>query len=416
MNYHRIAAFGCWNNRYNKLDKNLKDDSTVYLNLVMESLKYYEKNYQDLIILGDNYYPVKDKKKDKCKEEGEKKEESTLTKYFNIFGGGEGDKSKGDKSKESKGDKPKEPKIKANTFVKDDIDYGFNKLMNINIENKYLIMGNHDIEDFIGCEGLKYQLNLQNINVMFPFKSKDVVVNVNGFNYVYKYIFIDTSLFNIKDTDDDKIMPCFIDSGFKYDVEYKNSKEILIAQSKFLSDELNKDGIHHFLIFGHEPIFSLKTKVKDGKLSDKTSCLNNLADIIFDNMKQPNITYICADVHMFQTGKITNPTNIKNVHKYIKQIVVGTGGAELDDCIECDNKQSEIEAGSQIYKYHIKATNRSFGFLDIILDGSIKIKYDYYKLGEQHDDLSAFKKPVTQTGGGYSYKIKLNNYNISNFV
>jgi hypothetical protein len=411
LNY-RIAAFGCWNNRYNKRNKTIKDDSDVYLNLVMESLKYFEINYQDLIILGDNYYPLKnkDKKKDKSKDEkkegekkeeskGEKKEESTLTKYFNIFGGGEGDK----------------PKVKANTFVKEDIEYGFNKLININIKNKYLIMGNHDIEDFIECDGLKYQLDLKNINIMFPFKSKDVIVNVNGVDYVYKYIFIDTSLFNIKDTDDPNIMPCFVNSGFNYGVQYTNSKEILIAQSNFLRDELNKDGIKHFLIFGHEPIFSLKTKVSDeGKLKDKTSCLNKLADIIFDNMRSSNITYICADVHMFQIGKIT--TNIKNPDKFITQIVVGTGGAELDDCIECDDKNSELNFDSQIYRYHIRITDKSFGFLDIILDGSPELKYDYFKLGYQHDDLSAFRKPVTQTGGGNSYKIKLNTYNISNFV
>lgn len=403
---YRIAAFGCWNNRYNKRNKTIKDDSDVYLNLVMESLKYYERNYQDLIILGDNYYPLKnkDKKKDKSKDEkkeeskDEKKEESILTKYFNIFGGGEGDK-------------PKEPKVKANIFVKDDIEYGFNKLMNINIKNKYLIMGNHDIEDFIGCEGLKYQLDLPNINIMFPFKSKDVIVNVNGIDLVYKYIFIDTSLFNIKDYDDPNIMPCFVNDEIKpkYDVQYSNSKDISIAQSKFLRDELNKDNIHHFLIFGHEPIFSLKTKINDeGQLKDKKGCLNILADIIFDNMKLNNITYICADVHMFQTGYITNPT--KNPDKFIKQIVVGTGGAELDDCIECNNKKSEIIFNSQLYSYHIREINKSFGFVDILLDGSIKLNYVYNILGEQDNDISAFQ----QTGG--NYKVKLNNYNISNFV
>ena len=33
MSSYRLAAFGCWNNRYNRYDK---DDTTVYLNLVME--------------------------------------------------------------------------------------------------------------------------------------------------------------------------------------------------------------------------------------------------------------------------------------------------------------------------------------------------------------------------------------------
>ena len=44
---YNVAAFGCWNNPRNKP----KNDGPAYLNLVLDSLKYFQKNYTDLIML-----------------------------------------------------------------------------------------------------------------------------------------------------------------------------------------------------------------------------------------------------------------------------------------------------------------------------------------------------------------------------
>lgn len=336
---YNIAAFGCWNNPRNK-----PENGPAYLNLVLESLKYFQRNYTDLIILGDNYYPEKDK----------------------------------------------ETKIKKTIYNESELSEPFDKIKALLIPNKYLIMGNHDVADFMECDGLKYQLTLKDkINVEFPFGSK--VVDINGFKY--KYIFIDTNLYEPKLNDK---FPCFQSTLNKTNIELFNE------QNDFLIKQLSEDDIHHFLIFGHEPIFSLKTKNDETKGKyNKISTLDKLAEIIFDNMKQNNVTYICADVHMYQEGKIINLNNDKYMHKYINQIVVGTGGAELDNCDQCDFK---IYNNNNLY-YKLKNGDISFGYLNIKLDGSMVLQYDYIMLGLDDN----IKKSI-QNGGRYKYTTYKLNY------
>ena len=246
------------------------------------------------------------------------------------------------------------------------------------------------------CSSLNYQLELKGkINVEFPFGSK--VVDINGIKY--KYIFIDTNLY---DSDLNDKFPCLKTT------QNKTNNELFNEQNEFLVKHLSEDDIHHFLIFGHEPIFSIKTKFDKikGKYN-KISTLDKLAEIIFDNMKQNNVTYICADVHMYQEGKIMNPNNDKYMHKYINQIVVGTGGAELDTCDECDIK---LYNNSKLY-YQLKAGNISYGYLNIKLDMSPTLQYEYVKLGADLKEPTIIKQNESaQLGGGYKYTTYKLNY------
>lgn len=362
MSTHNIAAFGCWNDPRNK--NNSRDEP--YLNLVLESLKYFQTKYQDLIILGDNYYPEKKK--------------------ITIDG----------------------IEVKKIIYNEEELQVPFDKIKALTtIPNKYLIMGNHDVADFINCEGLKYQLNLKdNLKVEFPYGSDIKIVN----DVKYKYIFIDTNLY---DSDLSKKFPCFKTTLYNddpnFDVSTFNNK-LFTMQNKFLIKELSDTSVHRFLIFGHEPIFSIKTKID----KIKTGTLDKLAEIIFDNMEKNNVTYICADVHMYQEGKILKDGDIikdKNVFKkkYITQIVVGTGGAELDNCTDCDNKTYE-HVGSP-YKYNLIKSDISYGYLNIKLDGSAKLQYEYVKLGSDvKEPIIINQNDTDQFGGGKKYTSYRINY------
>jgi hypothetical protein len=307
---HKIVTFGCWNN-YRLLE------DIIPMHIVGRYLKSVEGNYNDLIILGDNYYP--------------QEKESIL-----IDG----------------------VKVKKAKFNIDHFNSGFEMVNNLSIPNKYLIMGNHDVEDTLldKCVGLKLQLDNANFNVAFPYGHKDIIVG----SVKYKYIFIDTNLYNLKD----KVHTCF------NEVKGRTAGEILRDQNEFIRQQLLDTSVLMFIIFGHEPLISIKTKSSDtfDGVTTKSGILSKeLIDMLFSVGK--NILYVCADVHMYQYGDIRTESGL-----LIKQLVCGTGGADRDNI--CISKR-EYKIGG--YNYELLNSVESFGYVEIILSER-GIKHNYIKL------------------------------------
>ena len=113
--------FGCWNNG------GCNPEDTTNQNSLTRVMKYLKKYIEDeenkpefLIVAGDNYYPEKDKNNEKEKD-----------------------------------------KEKIKYYDEKHIDSGFNCLNEIKIE-KYILLGNHDVEQTISKNGNNE--NIENTN------------------------------------------------------------------------------------------------------------------------------------------------------------------------------------------------------------------------------------------------------------
>jgi len=301
MEQIKIATFGCWNRKE-------KEDDKIPRDYVIEKLKENQDQYNHLVILGDNYYA--------------KKEKITVNRV----------------------------KIKKINHVQEDLEYGFELVENLNIEKKYLIIGNHDIEDTLtrNCIGLQTQVDkTDKFNVMFPFGSE--IFELSG-GIRIKYIFIDTTVYEIKAN------PSCYDN-----VLQKNASSIVTEQNKFIERELTDSSIEYFIIFAHEPLYSIKTKISedDGKYF-LSSFVHELTGLLMDNSVGKKIYYVCADVHMYQSGIITDESG-----HIIHQIVCGTGGAEKDSFVFDDRifKKSG-------YSYCVNITKDSYGYVDLSIDSN----------------------------------------------
>ena len=308
----KIVTFGCWNNVKIRAGRMPMVD-------VISNIKSKESTYTDLVLLGDNYYPQGKTKK----KIGDK--EVKLIKY-------------------------------------DCVEYqtGFRLVEDLQIPNKYLIMGNHEIEDTLTnpdlpCVGLLEQMRNPLFRVMFPFGSEIKSVGTT----TYKYIFIDTTVYSL----DGKPNTCFDKMLGKSATEIKNE------QNTFLARELADDSINHFIIFGHQPLISIKSKTDTftEEIKGKSEILLELTNIIMNSRK--SIYYVCADVHMYQSGTIEDSSG----HK-ITQIVCGTGGAEKD--YYC---QGERNITVDSYTFKIDNHVDSYGYVEMTLS-SIGIDWVYKKV------------------------------------
>lgn len=237
-------------------------------------------------------------------------------------------------------------------------------------------MGNHDIQDTIdkACVGLQSQVDkTDKFNVMFPFNSK--IINLSDGTKI-KYIFIDTTIYSVKTN------PSCYDLVLE-----KNSREIILAQNKFIIDELADNSIKHFIVFAHEPLFSIATKVfvEDNLPHLVDDVLDDLASIILANSTGKNVTYVCADVHMYQSGVV-----LDKFGNSVRQIVCGTGGA-LKDSYVLDNKIFE----KKNLVYLLDVTKESYGYVEIDVNPS-KLAHSYVQVQPDGKTMLFNKKYLVQ--------------------
>jgi hypothetical protein len=273
----KMAAFGCWN-------VGCKKDSGQ--ESVVNLLKSKEAEYNFMIILGDNYYPEKINLNKKTKV---KQIESTTMKA------------------------------------------GFDCLDKINITKK-IIMGNHDIEDGVnqGCSILKYQLKLPWYDVKFPFGYEFHHINSASGYSTLLVLYIDTNLYTNSD------MPCYNQTLNKPREQLKDDQTYFIVQTLSYITSMPQYKINNVMICGHEPLITYK--YKEGK--EKSAFIPELLDLLFIERGKyidTQFTYVCADLHVYQYSTIENSTN----NQVINQIILGTGGGELDDLVP-NNKSNVI--------------------------------------------------------------------------
>ena len=188
-------------------------------------------------------------------------------------------------------------------------------------------------------------------------------------------LMLDTSMYT---TAASKYLECY--SAFlRQPIESQQS--LIDVQNKFIISKIRKykDEISHLILIGHHPIIGIKNKSKSPKaektkskeedplLNDIphfTETLNTIYGIL---SSQVTYTYLCADLHLYQKGKIVMPTTME-----INQYIVGTGGTELDDPIPVemikDRKHTRVSDGTQ---YEIDECRQEFGFLECVIDDDV---------------------------------------------
>lgn len=310
----KFIHFGCWNN-------GLCGDNTNGLSLTMRKLNsYLETNPVDwIVIAGDNYYPTKD----------------SGGKRFNLI----------------------------------EFESGFNCLPKT--LTKYLIFGNHDIDDVIikddGTE-IKCKLLLSQQSLA----EHDSTIKI--FNDVmYKkvdntlIIMLDTNLYTWTDLTTKVSDTCYAklfnnlvnksDLSIGNLIKYQNCriKEII---------QLNKS-LNNIIFIGHHPIYSIKNK-SGKKIVNKLTNFINFFKGIEHVLQEKTIYYLCADTHLYQSGTITISDKLN-----IIQYIVGTGGAEQDTPYLLDD--TVIDAGSIVYS---KTSDiKKYGFLVVHIDRDINFEF-----------------------------------------
>jgi predicted MPP superfamily phosphohydrolase len=334
----RFIHFGCWNEFGYKIKSKTKSALTYTLD---ELKKYTKSNKTDFIIIaGDNYY--KSIKQSSYDDENYK--------YFKS---------------------------------------GFDGLPKS--IKKYLIFGNHDINDQIKLS--KPLKRLGDTNHLRPIKDKlypnleDItttnckILNLQqkyGDNSKQKYTVFNDILFHEYNLTliimlDSNILNLFnkMNIGcYKYlfdSFEKTNSttmNELILHQINSIIKLIeSKKHIQNFIFVGHHPILACKNS-KDKLIVVKNEGLVNLFtnQQLHSLINNKNIFYLCADVHLYQYGLVTiNSLNIK-------QYIVGTGGAHLDNYKENETEFRNVYGIKGLNYKLLDNYNNIHGFLVVDID------------------------------------------------
>ena len=140
-------------------------------------------------------------------------------------------------------------------------------------------------------------------------------------------LMLDTSMY---DTDDNmSMLPCYqyIINGRKYSIA-----ELIEEQRKRVIEEINKYKFNKLIISGHHPIYSYKLKyTSEKKKYEVVEGFPLFIELLIEinriiNNPAMNYYYLCADLHLYQKGKVI----LDDGKMVINQYVTGTGGTELD--------------------------------------------------------------------------------------
>ena len=312
--------FGCWNN----LDKGCLKNVMNLLNNRLEDIN--KPNIDFLTVAGDNYYTIKE-----------------------LYNG-------------------KKKKI----IIPEQMNLGFDYLpKDIDI---YMIIGNHDLETNTGqhnffinnlenpvlendCKVIEYE-NIairDNRNIDYQLSHEKMLKNGT------LVLMIDTSMY---ESIAELFLPCYR-SFLKND---SITIEILQTQQlEFIKETIKKynDEIKNLIIIGHHPIIGLKLKKDKSKTVQDIINFDDVLKAIYELLQNNvNYFYLCADIHLYQSGSISLKIDEES-NMNIQQYIVGTGGTNLDKCPIL----SEIE--NERLTYTMIECKETCGFLECIMNKDI---------------------------------------------
>jgi hypothetical protein len=336
----KFIHFGCWNEFGYKLGPSKENPNLIHsgLTFVLDELnEYVRKNPIDFIVVaGDNYYP----------------------KYVN-----EGDEQTNDRFKI----------LNVDEFIN-----GFLALPQQ--ITKYILFGNHDIEDKVLMDktvsSLKYP-NLSDdstrtckiLNLQQDLALTKPDLNYQIFNKPIHLIIsntlivmFDSYLFEAKE------YGCYeylFDEYQKTDKKISNLLEFQIKQ--ICSIIKSNEQVQNIIFIAHHPICFTRDKGSETikETNEKLLKFFNLIDKIIG---KKSIYYLCADIHLYQYGIIRLDSGLT-----IKQYIVGTGGAHQD-------KYRYKRSRDPVYQMKMGSTyqvlenyNKTYGFIEVDINPIINV-------------------------------------------
>jgi hypothetical protein len=342
--------FGCWNK------DGCKEDNPTNLTKMVNTLKQIisDDKPEFLSICGDNYYPKKEK--------------------FNN--------------------------TKKKTFVEKDLFSGLDCLpKDIKI---FMTYGNHDFETNLFIDDVQETdctLTMKELEIIQSFPNISLQLNqFSNFGDKTKILFLETTVWDQDDIIE--YIQCYkiIDPRYQVNVDDPEDVNRIIELVKkdqvdliqtFVDDVNANQDITNVIIVGHHPIALFKEKKDKIGFSMLNESFNEL---LYNNIfKQCNPSlnyyYLCADLHHYQPGDIV----VNDMH--IKQYIVGTGGAELDNIniTKFIKKGNEPEIPEKV-NYTIENFNYTINPREII------VEYGFLKCIEE-DGLSFTFIPIQNSGG-----------------
>jgi len=136
------------------------------------------------------------------------------------------------------------------------------------------------------------------------------------------------------------------------------------------------------VIVGHHPIYSFKRKKTNSFDPD-----GEFLKLLFNGVSDDTILfYLCADTHHFQISTLKHHDC---PNKILYQIIVGTGGAHLDDTPD-DNTMIKLTKPDTKVDYRYLYTNKSYGFLYVNLP-----LFTFFKINIETDELPIYTFDLT---------------------
>jgi len=345
----KFIHFGCWNEFGYKLGPSKENPNLINsgLTFVLDELnEYVQKNPIDFIVVaGDNYYP----------------------KYMN--GGGE---QTDDKFRI----------VNVDEFIK--VFLALPQQI-----TKYILFGNHDIEDEVimdkTVQSLKYP-NLSDdstktckiLNLQQDLALTKPDLNYQIFNKPIHLvisntliIMFDSYLFEAKE------YGCYEYLFDEYQKTDKNVSNLLKFQIEQIRSIINSnEQVKNIIFIAHHPICFVKNKGPNIIKQTNGKLLNffNLLDKIIGDK---SIYYLCADIHLYQYGIIRLDSGLT-----IKQYIVGTGGAHQDnykykgsrDPVYQMTIQNRLQSSASDLTYQVLENyNKTYGFIEVDINPIINV-------------------------------------------
>jgi len=382
----RFIHFGCWNQGHCDLHdtSNQNPISQVMRKLQQETESHIKPDF--IVVAGDNYYPEKTEKTEKTEKNGE------------------------DKKKNKK-------KIKVVQYS--NFDSGFQCLpTNTPID---IILGNHDLEtnrenvmqlyiDGVlepnnACSILLKEMELSQLRPNINF----VLNKARLFGPHTLVLMIDTSMY---DTDDvEYMLPCY---QKMLDAPTLTVSELQNYQFHFVMNQLTiHQNIHNIVIIGHHPITGFKSKSNTTQLIYPFPLFVDLLFRGYQSNPSSVFYYLCADLHLFQTGTIiiekNHETGAQTDFMSVQQYVVGTGGTKLDPNVNFESLPNNNEdVGSYNVKYNMDQSIEEHGFLECSVSSpsNINLNFVFISTTNKANVVGGKKKYKTKKYKTKKYKTK----------
>lgn len=354
MNASKFIHFGCWNNLNVKKGKPMG-----CLQSVSDKLHNYLRsdNLPDfMVVAGDNYYPMKEKKEN---EQGEEDKQKLIS--------------------------------------VDTMKQGFELLpQNIPI---IMLLGNHDL-DTNGKKQSYFTMNddgqlISESDCHIIKNEKRIIENMPNISYTLfdsrelangtLMLLIDTSIYLDGNA---HFLPCYRHFSER---NWADIDEIKNAQQSFIVDTIRayKDNheLKNIILIGHHPISGLKwndeikydkqgnIKVNKGNyLMTDMIQMHPMLNTLYETAGENNVDYyyLCADLHMYQHG-IINLTLDNGENMRIVQHIAGTGGTKLDDDLDFSVNVPTDDGNGIVYEYIDHKMD--CGFVECTIDDNQPIQF-----------------------------------------